>query len=241
MGAEGGCRLIRRVPKSLSLPALAVLCAFGCSDSTGRRESSTPCTSSDACGSGQVCHSGTCIADTDMGASGRTDRGPVDDDAEGLLDARIGDVPARGDAGSGDGASAAQDGSTGDLGAGSDAALSSDAGGLDFGTFVDAWAVPPLDVGHVVDPQRDHDADGVGDDRDNCPELPNPDQGDRDADHLGDACDLVPDVANYRVVGQLLFVGGLSIGANNDLNGGAALGGIESVTDRYQLVGRLGL
>ena len=40
--------------------------------------------------------------------------------------------------------------------------------------------------------------------------------------------------------GQLLFVGGLGIGANSDLNGGATLGGIESVTDRYQLVGRLG-
>jgi hypothetical protein len=86
----------------------------------------------------------------------------------------------------------------------------------------------------------DQDADGVPDDRDNCPDFPNVDQGDADGDHLGDACDAVPGVANYKVAGQLLFVGGLGMGAQADLIGGAALGGIESWTDRYQLVGRLG-
>lgn len=107
-----------------------------------------------------------------------------------------------------------------------------DVGSLD-GTSSDARAIAP-------DGGMDGDGDGVWNDTDNCPGMPNPDQADRDGDHQGDACDQVPDVANYKVSGQLIFVGGLGIGANADLNGGATLGGIESVTDRYQLVGRLG-
>jgi len=38
----------------------------------------------------------------------------------------------------------------------------------------------------------DSDGDGIPDDRDNCPSLPNPDQTDSDQDQLGDACDPKP-------------------------------------------------
>jgi PKD repeat protein len=39
-----------------------------------------------------------------------------------------------------------------------------------------------------TDPTTDRDQDGVADEQDNCPDLPNRDQRDRDLDGLGDAC-----------------------------------------------------
>ena len=42
----------------------------------------------------------------------------------------------------------------------------------------------------------DRDKDGIGDECDNCPDVPNPDQIDSDGDGLGDACDNCPKVAN---------------------------------------------
>ncbi|MCP3980653.1 MAG: hypothetical protein GY716_15225 [bacterium] len=41
-------------------------------------------------------------------------------------------------------------------------------------------------------PAADSDGDGVGDDLDNCPEVPNADQSDSDADSIGDMCDNCP-------------------------------------------------
>jgi len=38
----------------------------------------------------------------------------------------------------------------------------------------------------------DSDGDGVADDADNCPEMPNADQADADGDGVGDACDACP-------------------------------------------------
>jgi len=47
-----------------------------------------------------------------------------------------------------------------------------------------------------VSPSTDFDADGVLDDRDNCPATANSDQVDGDGDGVGDACDNCPALAN---------------------------------------------
>ena len=42
----------------------------------------------------------------------------------------------------------------------------------------------------------DTDGDGVADENDNCPDIPNVSQGDRDEDDVGDVCDNCPDDFN---------------------------------------------
>lgn len=100
------------------------------------------------------------------------------------------------------------------------------------------------DVGPAGDggpgPSPDEDGDDMPDHLDNCRGVANPDQADQDGDHLGDACDQMVETANYRVKGQLLFVGGAAVGAAVDVLGGAALGGVESASEQYTLKGRLG-
>jgi hypothetical protein len=44
----------------------------------------------------------------------------------------------------------------------------------------------------------DSDGDGLIDERDNCPTVPNPDQRDEDSDSLGDVCDNCPLIANPK-------------------------------------------
>lgn len=41
-------------------------------------------------------------------------------------------------------------------------------------------------------PSTDRDGDGIPNDVDNCPDVPNPDQADEDGDMLGDVCDPCP-------------------------------------------------
>ena len=45
-------------------------------------------------------------------------------------------------------------------------------------------------------PAGDRDGDGIPDDVDNCPDVPNPDQGNEDGDRFGDVCDPCPVVAD---------------------------------------------
>jgi MYXO-CTERM domain-containing protein len=61
--------------------------------------------------------------------------------------------------------------------------------------YADPDGVPPwqsegtTDIGQVRFVTSDDDRDGVANPVDNCPSIPNPDQGDVDADGLGDTCD----------------------------------------------------
>lgn len=56
-----------------------------------------------------------------------------------------------------------------------------------------------INCGTLVDPPlfcvADIDGDGIPDDRDNCPNAPNPDQADADGDGLGDACEGCPNAS----------------------------------------------
>ncbi len=55
--------------------------------------------------------------------------------------------------------------------------------------------IPGLDAAvdaTAIDAFVDRDGDGVADAKDNCPDLPNPDQADEDKDGLGDVCDPCP-------------------------------------------------
>ncbi len=68
----------------------------------------------------------------------------------------------------------------------------------------DACDICPLDPGTTVcspyDPD-DYDSDGVANDADDCPRVPDPDQVDTDGDGMGDACDECPDAANPPPLG----------------------------------------
>jgi thrombospondin type 3 repeat protein len=52
-----------------------------------------------------------------------------------------------------------------------------------------------LSASPVDDPPVDTDGDGVADERDNCPRVPNSNQTDSDGDGVGDACDECPDTS----------------------------------------------
>ena len=49
---------------------------------------------------------------------------------------------------------------------------------------------------------EDQDCDGVANAIDNCPAVPNAEQGNGDGDEVGDACDLCPFVVNIDADGD---------------------------------------
>ena len=85
-----------------------------------------------------------------------------------------------------------------DLGIGTDAGA---VGFLDLGVQVDAEPdaqSPDISVDSSTTMVGDDDDDGIKNDQDNCPNVPNTDQSDRDGDRLGDACDPTPDAFTYK-------------------------------------------
>lgn len=56
-----------------------------------------------------------------------------------------------------------------------------------------AGGITPLNYVDVVAAAPDHDADGVSNWLDNCPDVPNPGQQDADSNHVGDACNSFED------------------------------------------------
>lgn len=68
-------------------------------------------------------------------------------------------------------------------------------GGCGCGCGCSVW-VAQTDDGVQLSYTDDTDGDGIPDDRDNCPFVPNRDQKDTDGDGVGDACDNCPLIAN---------------------------------------------
>lgn len=70
-------------------------------------------------------------------------------------------------------------------------------GGCGCGCGCSVW-VAYTDDGVTLSYTDDADGDGRADDRDNCPFVPNREQGDSDGDGVGDACDNCADVSNFN-------------------------------------------
>ncbi len=86
---------------------------------------------------------------------------------------------------------------------------------------------PPL-FEEVEDPD-DIDGDGIPNDEDNCPDVPNPDQTDTDGDGIGDACD--PDTLMPSFSDTSPRSGGNYLPVDNLYTNGAAFGDIDNDGD----------
>jgi MYXO-CTERM domain-containing protein len=73
------------------------------------------------------------------------------------------------------------------------------------------------DVGKTYEQSDDSDHDGIDDDLDNCPFVPNPDQLDTDGDGVGDVCDNCVGTPNKSQAKN--ECGNLWTAANHDVDG----------------------
>ena len=201
-----------------SLTCLLVCLSMAACESGGGPSTSTSCVDDTECFNGQTCTNKVCVAIGDAGGTG----GVGAAGGTGGVGA-AGGTGGVGAAGGTGGVGAA--GGTGGVGAAGGTGGVGAAGGMG-------------GVGGMA-PGPDDDGDGIENRLDNCPNLPNADQADGDGDHAGDACDADPAVFNYKLVGQLLLVGGTSVDMNHTLSGGASAGAHQSTSVNYQLRGRL--
>jgi hypothetical protein len=86
---------------------------------------------------------------------------------------------------------------------------------------------PPI-TQEIANP-TDRDGDGIPNDEDNCPDVPNPDQTDTDGDGIGDACD--PDTLTPSFSDTSPRSGGTYLPIDNLYTNGAAFGDIDNDGD----------
>ena len=199
---------------SLGLSILVLFFLAACDDAETGPTTPAACSDNAQCLNGQICDTATrtCVAvDAGMGAGGAGGEG--------------GAGAAGGSGGEGGAGAAGGAGGQGGAGAAGGAGGIGGIGGM--GGVGGGMAGP------------DEDGDGIEDRLDNCPNVPNADQADGDGDRAGDACDANPNVFNYKLSGQLLFVGGTGVDMNHTLTGGASSGAHSSQSESFRLTGSL--
>ena len=93
----------------------------------------------------------------------------------------------------------------------------------------------PVDADGCSDAQRDDDGDGLMNNVDNCPAVPNPEQEDSDGNGVGDACEATVEVVVDDVqsdIQALLDSATIPKGAEKDLE--KALGKLEKALDKLE-------
>jgi len=95
-----------------------------------------------------------------------------------------------------------------------------------FGGGCGSLLISNIDLGDTYQYACDYDEDGLEDDFDNCPFVPNQDQLDVDGDGFGDACDNCIEYSNDRQ--EDLDGDGLGDLCDEDLDGDSVLNGVDN-------------